>query len=101
KQLLILSSVILFLLVLGFGMLKAVRWSRKRNTEQGLNEGVSQEEILKNILSGNNSKENIKNYYASSLSKTGSFFGKFLAIGVIIFVTAFLLFISYAAIWRD
>jgi len=77
-------------------MLKAARWSRKKNSELKLKQEDSQEHALKKILSGIDLKESVKNYYGSSVSNPEALIGKALAVGVILFFVILALLAYYA-----
>ena len=91
--------IIIFILLplLGFGMFKAARWSRKKNEELIKKKENSQRQALQNVLQGNELKESIIKFYTSSIPKPEAFIGKVLAVGVIIFFISLSLLIAYYA----
>jgi len=95
KGFLLLVFLLLVILLLGAGMLKAARWSRKKNTELKEKQEDSQELAIRKILKGEVLKESVANYYASSLPESVSLIGKTLAIAVILFFVILALFATY------
>ncbi len=80
-----LTFVFLFIGVplLFFAMFKVARWSRIKNEELKEKNEDSQKQALEGMLQGK--MGSIVNYYTSSMPKSASFVGNFLAVGVIIF----------------
>ena len=84
KDILILASLLLPILLLGFGMYKAARWSRIKNERLRASHEDSQRAALSKILNGDITKNTIANYYASSVSNLEALVGKTLALAIIL-----------------
>ncbi|MDH5632925.1 MAG: hypothetical protein OEZ10_08010 [Gammaproteobacteria bacterium] len=78
-------------------MIKAARWSRKKNEELKAKNEDSQEQAVKNAFQGYNLKEAIAKFYTSSIPKPEAYIAKALAIGAIIVFGSFILLMAYYA----
>ena len=94
-----LSIIIVFIGIplLGFGMFKAARWSRKKNEELKAKHEDSQEQALKDMFRGK--KGSFANFYTSSIPEPDAIIGQVLALGVIIFIIILVLVLAYYG-WR-
>ena len=100
KEMLIITLLSLVLLasvlLLGFVMFKASRWSRKKNKELKMKHEDSSDQALNEIFEGK--KGSIAKFFASSMPKSYAIFGNFLAAAVIFFFIALASLIVYSKI---
>jgi len=97
-DLVIISSGILLVAMMGFGMLLVVRWSRKKNAELREKGDASQSAAVKSIITRGISGETIKAYFAGTLSDPEKNIGKILAVIGIAVCLVFLVFVCLAVI---
>ena len=95
-------GMLVAILLLGIGMVSAVRWSRKVNVKLKSTHKDSQEQslialrnALKTPLNWQELKNATINYCSSSISKPEAFLGKVLAIGIILFIIFLALLMGY------
>ena len=98
----LLVLMLLLIVLLGIGLLKAARWSRKNNMALKAKQEDSQEHalrVLKDELKRGCTWDDLKvaliNFHSSSISKPEAFIGKALAIGVILFFVFLALLVWY------
>ncbi len=97
-DLVIISSGILLVAMMGVGMLLVVRWSRKKNAELREKGDASQLAAVKSIITRGISGETIKAYFAGTLSDPEKNIGKILAVIGIAVCLVFLVFACLAVI---
>ena len=95
KELNPLFILLLSLVVLGFTLIKAARWSREKNKQLRKTADSTRERIIENMRIYGVTKESLVRYYCSSTTKTEEMLGKFLASMVIILLVVFMSFGMY------
>lgn len=61
-------TILAVVLLIGFGTLMIVRWSRKRNIKLEASDKTSQRQIIEKSVESNNLSESAKDYFSVSLS---------------------------------
>jgi hypothetical protein len=97
-DLIIISSGILLVAMMGIGMLLVARWSRKKNAELRGKGDASQLAAVKSINMQGINGETIKAYFAGTLSNPEKNIGKILAVIGIAVCLIFLVFACLAVI---
>jgi hypothetical protein len=96
SDLIIITSGILLVAMMGGGMLLAVRWARKKNAEIKEQGDAFQLTAVKSMITRGISRETIKAYFASTLSDPEKNIGKILAVIGIAVCLVFLVFACLA-----
>lgn len=98
SDLVIVISGILLVVMMGIGMLRVTRWSRKKNAELREKGDASQLAAVKSINTRGISGETIKAYFAGTVSDPEKNIGKLLAIIGVAVCLVFLVFACLAVI---